>query len=111
MDLLLAMTNLQAGLHVFVMGFIVVFLGMGVIIAVVSLIGKIMEKVNANSAKKKAEQASAASKLEALSSEDTLAEDSEEEARIRAAIVAVLTNYYFNQGSNCEFKIKKIRRI
>ena len=110
MDLLLAMTNLQAGLYVFVMGFIVVFLGMGVIIAVVSIIGKIMEKVNKSRAKK-AEEASANSQTEAMLTQDTVSEDSDEEARIRAAIVAVLTNYYFNQGSNCEFKIKKIRRI
>ncbi len=108
MNLLLEMTNLQAGLYVFVMGFIVVFLGMGVIIAVVSLIGKIMEKVNTSRAKK-AEQAPADSQLEAELTQ--AADDSEEEARIRAAIVAVITNYYFNQGSNCEFKIKKIRRI
>ncbi len=110
MNLLLEMTNLQAGLYVFVMGFIVVFLGMGIIVAVVSIIGKIMEKVNADRAKK-AEKASADSQLEAVSTQDMLVEDSDEEARIRAAIVAVLTNYYFNQGSNCEFKIKKIRRI
>ena len=105
MNNFLAMEPIQAGPFVFVMGLLIVFFGIGIIVAVISIIGMIMKRSQNRTKKVKNEQPAAPT--EPIVS----ATDDEEENRVRAAIVAVLTAYYFNQGSNCEFKIKKIKRL
>ena len=100
------MSNLEAGLFVFVMGLLVVFFGISVIVLVISIIGTIMKKKKDRPVKTETETSAVAPVVTHNDSSDE-----EEQARIRAAIVAVLTAYYFDKGSNCEFRIKKIKRL
>ena len=103
--LLLAMSDLEAGPFVFVMGMLVIFFGMTIIVLVVSAIGKIMKSTNGKKAKKEA-SADIAPKETAVSSSDT------EDENLRAAIIAaVMAAYYAETGSNCAFKIKKIKKL
>lgn len=101
------MSNLLAsdftnGLFVFVLGLLIVFFGISIIVLVVSIIGKLMNvKKNTKSPKETVATNNEATQVieEGLTGETV------------AAITAVLTAYYFSQGSNCEFKIKKIKRL
>ena len=99
----LLMDNLPASGLVFVLGLLVVFFGMAVIVLVLNIIGSIMKK---NDAKKKQKEQAAPATTTVETSEDQA-----EQERVRVAIVAAITAYYFNQGNNCQFKIKKIKRI
>lgn len=93
-------SNLANGLFVFVLGLLVVFFGIAVIVVVISIIGKIM------SAKRKKTEAKANQTVEQpVATEEGLTPETV------AAITAVLSAYYFSNESNCEFKIKKIKRI
>lgn len=94
------------GLFVFGLGMLVVFFGMIVIILSVSLCGKIMNKSNAP--EKKAEV-----KPEpiAMQTQAPVEESEEIPAHVKAAIVAAISAYYFNQKSNCDFVVRKIRRF
>ncbi len=103
MNNLLAMTNLQAGLFVFVMGILVVFFGMTIIVLVISFIGKIMKS---RKEKTKTETAVPVATTEAMPQNESKDEN------LRAAIIAaVMAAYYAETGSNCSFKIKKIRKL
>ena len=95
--------NLSQGLFVFLLGILVVFFGIALIVLVVSVIGKIMSI--------KDEKAKAKKEIQETQSEivDKVSEDIPD--HVKAAIVAAITAYYFNQNSNCEFKVKKIKRI
>jgi len=106
MNEILAMSAIEAGLFVFVMGLLVVFFGITVIVLVISLIGEGMKRKKDKPAKQEKLEENPVARV-------TPTDDAsdEEEGRIRAAIVAVLTAYYFENGSNCEFKIKKIKRL
>ena len=95
--------NLSQGLFVFLLGILVVFFGIALIVLVVSVIGKIMSV--------KDEKAKAKKEIQETQSEivEEVYEDIPD--HVKAAIVAAITAYYFNQRSNCEFKVKKIKRI
>lgn len=103
-DLLLA-SNLFNGAFVFLLGMIVVFFGIALIILVIEGIGKIMSAKNGQPNVEEDEEpvvtdtASTSLEYEGVSPE------------VVAAIGAVLSTYYFSTESNCEFKIKKIKRI
>ena len=103
MNDILAMSNLEAGLFVFVMGLLVVFFGITVIVLVISLIGSIMKRKKKTPTK--AEDNSASANVAPVLCGD------EDDEKIRAAIVAVIAAYYFDRGDNCQFRIKKIKRI
>lgn len=100
-NLLLA-SNWFNGAYVFILGMLVVFFGIAVIVLIISGIGKIM---SAKSVQPKAE--------EDEEPVETRVEEVYDGAspEIVAAITAVLSAYYFSNESNCEFKIKKIKRI
>lgn len=95
-------TPLGNGLFVFVLGVLVVFLGVLVIVLAVSICGKIMNK----STEEKKEEI----KVEIVS-EPTVTQSEELPDHIKAAIVAVISAYYFDRKSTCDFKVKKIKRI
>ncbi len=106
-DLLLA-SKLFNGAFVFLLGIIVVFFGIAVIILVIEGIGKIITMKNGKNTVKEdddedepvvTDTASVSQEYEGVSPE------------VVAAISAVLSTYYFSNESNCEFKIKKIKRI
>ncbi|MBQ3234563.1 MAG: OadG family protein [Clostridia bacterium] len=92
------------GLFVFVLGISVVFLGMIIIVLSVSICGKLMNKT-ANPPKKE-EVVAQPIKTEPV-------EDKNEEipTHVKAAIIAAISAYYFNQKSDCDFIVRKIRRF
>lgn len=96
--------NLPLGLFMFILGMLVIFFGMTIIVLVVSVIGKIMTK--STSAPKKVEEAP----IQEVS--QVQVESEEIPDHVKAAIVAAITAYYFNENSSkCEFRVKKIKRI
>lgn len=94
-------TPLLNGLFVFVLGLFVVFLGMLIIILAVHICGKVMNK----SQEDKQEP-----KIEIVSQPAPQVSD-EVPPHINAVIVAVISAYYFENKSNCDFVVKKIKRI
>lgn len=95
-------TPLGNGLFVFVLGMLVIFFGMLVIVTAVSLCGKLINKKEDKSKKQqKREDASAPIKVET----------EEVPSHVKIAIVAVISAYYFETKSNCDFVVKKIKRI
>lgn len=103
-NLLLA-SNWFNGAYVFILGMLVVFFGITVIVLIISGIGKIM---SAKSVQPKEEEDEEPVYDTALATQPVYDGASPE---VVAAITAVLSAYYFSNESNCEFKIKKIKRI
>lgn len=102
-DLLLA-SNWFNGAFVFLLGMVVVFFGIIVIVLVITGIGKVMSAKNGKPKVEEDEEPAV----------DTVSASQEYEGvspEVVAAISAVLSTYYFSTESNCEFKIKKIKRI
>ena len=99
-------TPLGNGLFVFVLGMLVVFLGMIIIILAVSLFGKIFSiDFSKLKKEKKAKKAPEAEVLPINESENEVPE------HVKAAIVAAISAYYFNQKSKpCDFVVKSIKR-
>lgn len=102
-DLLLA-SNWFNGAFVFLLGMIVVFFGITLIVVIIEGIGKIMSAKNGTSTKTE-EDEDQVPETEELQTYDGASPE------VVAAITAVLSTYYFSNESNCEFKIKKIKRI
>ena len=98
---LLAMAPIEQGVFVFLLGLLIVFLGIGVIVVVVSVIGSIMKKLKNNP---KAETPAPAVALPEVTTDG-------EDEKIRAAIIAAVMACYAAEGNVCKFKIKKIKRI
>ncbi len=96
-------TPLVNGLFVFILGLLVVFLGMTIIVLAVTLFGKLFSIKF-----KKKEKPSKEPKAEIL---PATVEDNEVPEHVKAAIVAAITAYYFNQKSKpCDFVVKSIKR-
>lgn len=90
-------------------GFVIVFIGIAIIIAVIWLIGLLMRKTNnlaflTNIGKKKK------SKSEPVQSQ-TDVQDDEISDEVKVAIVAAIMAYYESEQPKCEFKVKRIKRI
>lgn len=88
-------------------GFLVVFLGIVLIIFIIWLVGLIIRKSNnfeflTKIGKKKKQKESTVTIPE---------EDGEVPAEIKAAITAVLMTYYSEEKPECEFKVKRIKRL
>ena len=98
-------TPLANGLFVFILGLMVVFFGMLVIVIAVSVCGKLLNKA-ADAPKKPVKE----EKCE-VAPQPAVVKNDEVPPHIKAAIVAVISAYYFENKSNCEFKVKKIKRI
>lgn len=98
-------SGIETGLFVLVLGMLVCFLGMALIVFVISGIGKIMtaaKNKKSAPAEKKAEDS--ASKVSASSAENGVP------AEVVAAITAAIASYYSQSGSNCEFIVRKIKK-
>lgn len=85
-------------------GFAVTFLGVAILILLVWLVGKI---INSVMGKLEAKKSLAQAALPAESS----AEDEGISEEVRVAIVAAISAYYMSENSNCEFKVKRIKRL
>lgn len=92
-------------------GFLIVFAGITIIIAVIWLIGLLMRKTNdlaflTNIGKKKKAKAEPVEQPQAITaSEDEIPDE------VKAAIVAAIMAYYESAQPKCEFKVKRIKRI
>lgn len=94
-------------------GFLVVFLGIVLIIFIIWLIGLILRKTNnlaflnklnfKNKLKKK--------KQEGAQAEINQKADDEIPDEVKAAIVAAIMAYYDNEKTECEFVVRRIKRI
>ena len=103
-------------------GFLIVFLGITIIIFIIWLIGLILRKTNnlaflskfkvkckaafSNRKKKKSEGTEKQEKTEIVASDG---EDISDEVKV--AIIAAIMAYYSEEKPQCEFKVKRIRRI
>ena len=96
-------TPLGNGLFVLVLGLLVVFLGMFIIVVSVMACGKLLNKSEQNKPKQQVEV------VPQPIQEVTQVEEIPE--HVKAAIVAVISAYYFETKSNCDFVVKKIKRI
>lgn len=90
-------------------GFLIVFVGITVIIAVIWLIGLLMRKTNnlaflTNRGKKKKAQPEPATQSKAATVDEVPDE-------VKAAIMAAIMAYYESEQPKCEFKVKRIKRI
>ncbi len=106
---LLMASKLFGGLFVFILGMLVVFFGIALIVWFIEIIGKIMSAKKNKENKENKENVQPAE--ETTVSDYATAEDEELSSETVAVITAALTAYYFKENSNCEFKIKKIKRI
>ncbi|MDE7181572.1 MAG: OadG family protein [Clostridia bacterium] len=102
-------------------GFLVVVIGIVLIIFIIWLIGLILRKTNnlaflskfkakckgaLSKRKKKPEEAEKQEKTEAVTADG---EDISDEVKV--AIIAAIMAYYSEEKPQCEFKVKRIRRI
>lgn len=83
-------------------GFAVVFLGISILIAILTLVGFIFKKTE-----KRAEKSGAVGTVKTDEISATEADDDELTAVITAAIAAV----YEKEGSKCEFVVRHVKRI
>ena len=98
--------SLVWGGFTFLLGILVVFLGMTVLVLAVSGMGVAMKKFD----KIKAEKSKPTKTVEiAKISEQTESEEIPE--HVRVAIIAAIAAYYADSGVKNEFKVKKIKRI
>ena len=97
------MSDLGAGFFVFILGLSIVFLGMLVIVLVISIIGKIM----------KASDGKAIKKREPVQNNEPVQITSDDgiDDKIKAAVVAVIAAYYFSESNDCSFKVKRIKKL
>ena len=100
------MEPIPGGLYTFVLGMLVVFLGIAIIVIFVSIAGKIFS-VDKNEPKVKQEP----KKVEVKEEKPVVVEDNEVPEHIKVAIVAAITAYYEEAKSQCDFVVKKIRRF
>ena len=98
--------KLSTGGLTFALGMGVVFLGMTILVLSLSLMGKIMTKLDEKKAQKVEEEKS----VEITSIEDGETSDEIPE-HIKVAIVAAIAAYYADSGVKNEFKVRKIKKI
>ena len=89
-------------------GFVLVFVGIVLIIFIIWLIGLIMRKTNnleflSKIGKRK-------KKSQAVETVQTV-DDGEIPDEVKAAIVAAIMAYYYEEKPECEFKVRRIKRI
>lgn len=103
------MSEVTGGMYTFVLGILVVFLGIAVIVIFVSLAGKLFstgEKSSSTNVVKEVEP----KKVEApVVAKAELGDDIPE--HIKVAIVAAISAYYTENKSNCDFIVRKIKRF
>lgn len=104
---LLALKGMSDGvtaLFTFVLGMLVVFLGMAIIIVFLAIIGKIFDKINGNASAKKEKTP----KTEVLTTSQVV-DDIDEKTRV-AIISAIYAYYQQEDNGGCEFVVRKINK-
>ncbi len=92
-----------------IFGFLFVFIGILLLIIVITLLGKVVSQIEGkNKPKVKKEKSAPVTPAPPV----TVKSNAEEvDASVVAAITAALMAYYEAQGTNCEFVVKRIRKI
>ena len=95
------------GIFIFIIGLLVVFLGMCVIVLFVTLAGKFFNK------ERKTETEEKPIVVEEVVDEPiAMVDDGDIPENIKVAIIAAITSYYFSATkSKCDFIVKKIKRL
>ena len=83
------------------LGFIVTFIGIILLIFIVWLCGKAVNRLSVWSGKKK----------EPAQTAETAAEEDGISDEVRVAIIAALAAYYADEAGTSEFKVKRIKRL
>ena len=96
------------GLFTFLLGLVVVFLGMAIIVLFVSLVGKVINRP-AKPAKEVKQEAQVVPVKE--SAPAPVVTDGEVPEEVRVAIIAAIAMYYENNQPNHEFKVRKIKKL
>lgn len=99
------MSKLVLSLFVFFTGLTVIFLGITILIICVLGVGAILKKTSAPKIDK--EKVQIKSETESL----PVSQSSEIPVQVKAAIIAAISAYYGNENPQCEFKVKKIKRL
>lgn len=105
---LLALKGMSDGvtaLFTFVLGMLVVFLGMAVIIVFLAIIGKVFDKINGKTSAKKEEKP----KTETETTSQVVDDDIDEKTRV-AIISAIYAYYQQEDNGGCEFVVRKINK-
>ncbi|MCM1437982.1 MAG: OadG family protein [Roseburia sp.] len=102
----------EAALYALI-GFIVVFAGIVIIIGIIWLVGLIMRKTDnlAFLSKKREKKADKKDAEGVKTLQSTATSDGDIPDEVKAAIVAALMAYYQEQEPQCEFTVKRIKRI
>ena len=98
--------SLVWGGFTFLLGILVVFLGMTVLVLAVSGMGMAMKKFD-----KLKQGKNKIAKTVEITNVSNSAESDEIPEHVRVAIVAAIAAYYADSGVKNEFKVKKIKRI
>ena len=93
-------------------GFLVVFLGIVLIIFIIWLIGLILRKTNNFAFLNKISIKNKLKKKEKAVENTVVAENDDEiPDEIKAAIIAAIMAYYDNEKPECEFIVRRIKRV
>lgn len=91
-------------------GFVIVFVGITIIIAIIWFIGFLMRKTdNFAFITKRKEHKKEGEEIAATPVKDT--DDGEIPPEVKAVIAAAITAYYTEAKPQCEFKVKRIKRV
>lgn len=107
MENLLALSKLGNGLFTFVLGILVVFLGMIVIVLAVSIAGRAIH--GKSEPQKKAEKPVEPTPAPAAVAQPVVEEGIPEDVRV--AIIAAIAAYYENNQPKNEFRVRKIKKL
>jgi hypothetical protein len=112
------MKNFVASLSVFGLGILIIFVGIGILICCVILqkyFTIFLQDYLKNSAKKKefkkSKKKSLLTKEIAETTNFPVNDNSEISLEIKLAIIAAISAYYENNTTECEFKVKRIKRL
>lgn len=100
-------STLLTGLYTFFIGIAVVFLGITIIVILVQIAGKIfaINEKRKNTIKNNKQDTIKENNI-------VLKKDNDVSDEIKAVIIATISMYYFeNNQSNCDFIVKKIKKI
>lgn len=111
-DFKLFNNGIETGLFVLVLGMIVCFLGMAIIVFVISTIGKIIPSVTAkkNGNKPTQKKSEGNNSLQITSANAAAAAIPAETVAVITAAIAAYYSQNSQSGSKCEFVVKKIKK-
>lgn len=98
--------KITMGGFTFLLGMLVIFAGVAVLVASISIVGKAVSKAEAKKEEKPVEvEVISQPQIEESTVSDEIPED------IKVAIIAAVTAYYTDSGARNEFKVRKIKKI